>query len=162
MSSHSSPSTSSTTSPPNASQLAPRFPSSALSVANANPAVLAAKLAASCYSSQASNPTVSPSVFSAAAAAAAASMMSVPSPIFPPPPLSNGGHNQRLSPGLSGQQTSSEGGSTFPNATDFLEALARTAGSGMGSWRGGQQTSKPSDRLGFPSTEALLECCRAQ
>ncbi|VUZ45311.1 unnamed protein product [Hymenolepis diminuta] len=178
MSSRSSPSTSSTTSPPNASQLAPRFPPSAVSAANANAAaVLAATLAASRYSPQAST-AVTPSVFSAAAdvfnssvtsstavamAAAAASMMSVPSPIFPPPPppLSNGGHNQRLSPAAGGQQTSTEGGA-FPNATDFLEAFARTAGSGMGTWRGGQQTLKSTDRLGFPSTEVLLECCRAQ
>nr|CDS29083.2 recombining binding protein suppressor of hairless [Hymenolepis microstoma] len=176
MSSRSSPSTSSTTSPPNASKLAPRFPPSAGSAANANAAaVLAATLAASRYSPQASA-TVTPSVFSAAdvfsssvasstavaMAAAAASMMSVPSPIFPPPPpLSNGGHNQRLSPAAGGQQSGTDG-IAFSNATDFLEAFARTAGSGMGTWGGGQQASKPTDRLGFPSTEALLECCRAQ
>ncbi|VDN97948.1 unnamed protein product [Rodentolepis nana] len=177
MSSRSSPSTSSTTSPPNASKLAPRFPPSAGSSANANAAaVLAATLAASRYSPQAST-AAAPSVFSASdvfsssaasstavamAAAAAANMMSVPSPIFPPPPpLSNGGHNQRLSPAAGGQQAGTDG-IVFSNATDFLEAFARTAGSGIGTWRGGQQVSKPTDRLGFPSTEALLECCRAQ
>ncbi|KAM7538198.1 hypothetical protein Aperf_G00000066503 [Anoplocephala perfoliata] len=122
-------------------------------------------------SSVASSNAVAMAAAAAAAAVAAypqadsaAGMMSVPSPIFPPP--LNNGHSQlqqRLSPATI-QQSGSIGENLckpdFLNASDFFEAFARTAGNGVGAWRG-QQTSKP-DRLGFPSTEALLECCRAQ
>ncbi|VDM16085.1 unnamed protein product [Hydatigera taeniaeformis] len=203
MSTRSSPSTSSTTSPPNASQLAPRFPPSGNS-ANANAAaVLAAAVAATHYSPTASAATpnslqdaaavfsaayaatssaefsstvASPAAVAMAAAAAAAavaayppdsssSIMSVPSPIFPPPPMSSGNHQQqRLSPSPSQPSGSSgcEGACKpdFANASDFLEAFARSAGGGMGGWRS-QQTTRP-EPLGFPSTEALLECYRAQ
>ncbi|CDS42579.1 suppressor of hairless protein [Echinococcus multilocularis] len=204
MSTRSSPSTSSTTSPPNASQLAPRFPPSANS-ANANAAAVlaAAAVAASRYSPTASvatpsslqdaaavfsaayaatssaefGPTVaSPAAVAMAAAAAAAAVaayppdsgsniMSVPSPIFPPPPMSNGNHQQqRLSPSPSQPSGSSGGEGTckpdFANASDFFEAFARSAGGNVGGWRG-QLTPRP-ERRGIPSTEALLECYRAQ
>ncbi|EUB62192.1 hypothetical protein EGR_02944 [Echinococcus granulosus] len=122
-------------------------------------------------------PTVaSPAAVAMAAAAAAAavaayppdsgsSIMSVPSPIFPPPPMSNGNHQQqRLSPSPSQPSGSSGGEGTckpdFANASDFFEAFARSAGGNVGGWRG-QLTPRP-ERRGIPSTEALLECYRAQ
>ncbi|VDK31897.1 unnamed protein product [Taenia asiatica] len=125
------------------------------------------------FSSTVASPTAVAMAAAAAAAAVAAyppdsgsSIMSVPSPIFPPPPMSSGNHQQqRLSSASPSQPSGGNGGDgtckpDFANASDFLEAFARSAGGGVGGWRG-QQVTRP-EPLGFSSTEVLLECYRAQ
>uniref|UniRef100_A0A5K3EL39 Recombining binding protein suppressor of hairless n=1 Tax=Mesocestoides corti TaxID=53468 RepID=A0A5K3EL39_MESCO len=128
------------------------------------------------FTSNVASPTAVAMAAAAAAAAVAAypsesnpGIMSVPSPIFPPPPMNNGHLNQRVSPSPSQPANSSSGDAAckpdFPNASDFLEAFARSTGSSAAAaagWQRHQQPPRSSDGLGFPSTEALIECYRAQ
>lgn len=156
MSTRSSPSTTSTTSPPNAQ---PSFSHHSVvpqaSTATNTAAMLAvAAAAASRYSpsgtpnsfqdifsaacSSADFDATSPAAVAVAAAAAAAAVanypqqdsnqgiVGVPSPIFPPPPITNGHGRTPISP-----QT---GRQDFSNASEFLEAFARSAGA-TSNWR---------------------------